>query len=80
MTAVGQLCKVWKLLPHKKQAVIVVRGGTIEVEHLPQPAATSLIDPTSVDLPLDEAIAKLIERWTEAKLADALETQLQQRR
>ena len=57
-----------------EHAVIVARGGAIEVEHLPQSAAASLIDATSVDLPLDEAIAELIERWSEAKLADALET------
>jgi two-component system nitrogen regulation response regulator GlnG len=57
-----------------EHAVIVARGSIIEVEHLPQPAAGSLIDATRQDLPLDEAISELIERWAKAKLADAQET------
>ena len=57
-----------------EHAVIVARGHSIEIEHLPQPAAASLIDVADPDRPLDETIGELIERWAKAKLSDVDES------
>ena len=54
-----------------EHAVIVARGGMIEPDHLPPPAAAALLDTPDEELPLDESIAVLVRRWAEDKLQDA---------
>ncbi len=67
----GNVRELHNALEH---AVIVARGGVIEPEHLPQPAAASLLDAHDRKAPVEESIVSLIARWAEAKHADADET------
>ncbi len=56
-----------------EHAVIVARGGVIEPYHLPKPMVASLFATHDHEPPLEDSIAALIERWTEAKLGDTEE-------
>lgn len=57
-----------------EHAVIVARGGVIEPDHLPQPAAETLSDATENDLPAEEALVTWIRRWAETELNNAKES------
>lgn len=54
-----------------EHSVILARGGVIEPYHLPEPIESSPISPTEGELQVDESVATLIRRWTEAQLADS---------
>jgi len=56
-----------------EHALIVSRGGVIEPDHLPQPAAASLLAALDYEPPIEESIVTLIDRWAEAKLGVAEE-------
>ncbi len=67
-------CRTWygnvrELRNAIEHAVIVSRGGTIETEHLPQPAAASPLDLVELEQPIEESIVSLIRRWAEEKLS-----------
>ena len=49
-----------------EHAMIVARGGTIEPEHLPSPSEGDASTEESISL--DAAVAKLISRWSAARL------------
>lgn len=53
-----------------EHALLVARGGVIEADHLPEPAAATLIDSRDDERSPEQSITTLIERWAKTKLAD----------
>jgi len=54
-----------------EHAVIVSRAGTIMPDHLPPPAASSLVPAHGHAAGTEEEIASLIEQWAEAQFSDS---------
>ncbi len=52
-----------------EHAQIVSRGGIIEVEHLPQPAAPSPFEDVEDEISPEDSITELIRRWAEVRLS-----------
>lgn len=52
-----------------EHAMIVARGGVIEVDHLPEPIATQFGPDAHANRPLEDSIAALIGQWAEKQLS-----------
>ncbi|MCH5374224.1 MAG: sigma-54-dependent Fis family transcriptional regulator, partial [Planctomycetes bacterium] len=53
-----------------EHAVILSRGGSIDPEHLPEPAAETWLSPSPDEASLETSIANQIQRWCQSKLSD----------